>query len=51
MTFQCLNCWRLCGAVLLVLGWVTAVEFGQSAEAQTGDPAEALFNRRRGKRA
>ena len=20
MTFQCLNCWRLCGAVLLVLG-------------------------------
>jgi hypothetical protein len=44
MTFQCLNCWRLCGAVLLVLGCVTAVEFGQSAEAQTGDPAEALFN-------
>ena len=23
---------------------MTAVEFGQSAEAQTGDPAEALFN-------
>jgi hypothetical protein len=35
----------LCGAVLLVFGWATApIELGQTAAAQGGDPAEALFS-------
>jgi Tetratricopeptide repeat len=45
MMFRHPNCYRLCGAFLLVLGGLTApVEFGQSAAAQAGDPAEALFH-------
>jgi hypothetical protein len=45
MMFRCPHSCRLCGAILLVLGWLTApVEFGQSAAAQAGDPAEALFH-------
>ncbi len=44
MIFRCPNSCRLWGAVLLMLGWVTApIVFGQSTGAQAGDPAEALF--------
>jgi hypothetical protein len=45
MTFPHPNCCRLCGAALLVFGWTTApIEVGQTAAAQGGDPAEALFS-------